>query len=316
MSTTTIRLFQKRRLLALAASLVICAAVGDSAEGNWVVGSFNQSRGGFDSLDDPGQADQKALILFLHPEVTFSSTSTLTSAYLSTVNTMVIGDGFDVSHTITALSAAEQSALFQFVSNGGNLAVFTENSNYDLANGAASRASLLSPFGLATTGWIVNDTASIVASPTHPIALGPGGPLTQFDLHNTGWLTSMGPYAHTIAIETATGMPVMAAIERARSLRPADAQCFLPTPACSTTALSTVLSWPPTWSATWCPSPALPHKPPWHSSASRRSWASIAAKPGECHGTRKSAGSQIARCAFLRGDGARLRFACQSRASE
>jgi len=198
----------------LAVGAVSFFATINSARGAFVVGSFNVARGGFDSLDDPGQADQKALIQFLHPEVTFSSTGTLTSAYLSTVSTMVIGGGFDASHTITALSAAEQSALFQFVSNGGNLAVFTENSNYDLANGAASRASLLSPFGLATTGWIVNDTASIVASPTHPIALGPGGPLTQFDLHNTGWLTSLGPYAHTIAIETATNMPVMAAIER------------------------------------------------------------------------------------------------------
>jgi hypothetical protein len=214
MNATTIRFFQGRRLPALAACLIVCAAFCEPARGSWVVGSFNESRGGFDSLDDPGQANQKALISFLHPEVTYSSTSTLTSAYLSTVNTMIIGDGFDVSHTISALSAAEQSALFQFVSNGGNLAVFTENSNYDLANGAASRASLIGPFGLATTGWIVNDTAQIVASPTHPIALGPGGPLTHFDLHNTGWLTSLGPYAHTIAIETVTGMPVMAAIER------------------------------------------------------------------------------------------------------
>jgi len=214
MSTTTIRFFRGRRLLALAACLVVCAAVGDRACGAWVVGSFNEARGGFDSLDDPGQAAQKGLILALHPEVTFSSTSTLTSAYLSTVNTMIIGDGFDVSHTIAALSASEQSALFQFVSGGGNLVVFTENSNYDLANGAATRASLIGPFGLATTGWIVNDTANIVAPPTHPIALGPGGPLTHFDLHNTGWLTSLGPYAHTIAIETATLMPVMAAIER------------------------------------------------------------------------------------------------------
>jgi hypothetical protein len=215
MSTTSIRFFQGRRLLALVACLVVCAAAGDRAQGGWVVGSFNQSRGGFDSLDDPGQAAQKALILSLHPEVTFSSTSTLTSAYLSTVNTMIIGDGFDVSHTITALSASEQSALFQFVSNGGNLAVFTENNNYDLVNGDASRASLLSPFGLATTGWIVNDTANIVAPPTHPIALGPGGPLTHFDLHNTGWLTNLGPYADTIAVESALGMAVMAAIERA-----------------------------------------------------------------------------------------------------
>jgi hypothetical protein len=198
----------------LAVGAVLFFATTNSARGAFVVGSFDVARGGFDSLDDPGQAAQKALILSLHPEVTFSSTSTLTSAYLSTVNTMVIGDGFDVSHTITALSLAEQLALFQFVSNGGNLAVFTENNNYDLVNGDTSRASLLSPFGLATTGWIVNDTANIVASPTHPIALGPGGPLTHFDLHNTGWLTSLGPYAHTIAIETATGMPVMAAIER------------------------------------------------------------------------------------------------------
>lgn len=205
--------FQGRRLLALAAFLVVCAAIGNRCQGSWVVGSFDVSRGGFDSLDDPGQANQKALISFLHPEVTYSSTSTLTSAYLSTVNTMVIGDGFDASHTIAALSASEQSALFQFVSNGGNLVVFTENSNYDLANGAASRASLIGPFGLATTGWIVNDTAQIVDL-AHPIANGPGGPLSHFDLHNTGWLTSLGPYAHTVAIETVTGMPVMAAIER------------------------------------------------------------------------------------------------------
>jgi len=213
MSASTICYFQGRRLLALAACLIACVAVGNRCQGGWVVGSFNEARGGFDSLDDPGQAQQKALISFLHPEVTYSSTSTLTSAYLSTVNTMIIGDGFDASHTIAALSASEQSALLQFVSNGGNLVVFTENSNYDLANGAASRASLIGPFGLTTTGWIVNDTAQIVAL-THPIANGPGGPLSHFDLHNTGWLTSLGPYAHTIAIETVTGMPVMAAIER------------------------------------------------------------------------------------------------------
>jgi hypothetical protein len=51
------------------------------------------------------------LILSLRPDVTFSSTSTLTSAYLSTVNTMVIGDGFDVSHTVAALSAAEADTI-------------------------------------------------------------------------------------------------------------------------------------------------------------------------------------------------------------
>ncbi len=213
MNRTTTGSSRRQPLLVFVASLVGVVAFVDRAQGAWVVGSFNVARGGFDSLDDPGQAAQRALILSLHPEVTFSSTSTLTSAYLSTVNTMIIGDGFDASHTIAALSPAEQSALFQYVSNGGNLAVFTENNNYDLVNGNASRASLLNPFGLATTGWIVTDTASIV-TPTHPIAVGPGGTLTHFDLHNTGWLTSLGPYAHTIAIELVTNMPVMAAIER------------------------------------------------------------------------------------------------------
>jgi hypothetical protein len=205
--------FRRRPLLIFVASLVGLVTVVHRAQGGWVVGSFNEARGGVDSLDDPTQAAQKSLISLLHPEVTFSSTSTLTSAYLSSVNTMVIGDGFDASHTITALSTTEQSALFQFVSNGGNLVVFTENNNYDLVNGDASRASLLSPFGLATTGWIVTDTANII-TPTHPIAVGPGGTLTHFDLHNTGWFTSLGPYAHTIAIEVVTSMPVMAAIER------------------------------------------------------------------------------------------------------
>ena len=202
-----------------------------------------------------------------------------------------------MSHTITALSAAEQSALFQFVSNGGNLAVFTENNNYDLVNGDASRASLLSPFGLATTGWIVNDTASIVASPTHPIALGPGGPLRISTCITPAGSRSWGRTRTTIAIETATDMPVMAAIERVRFLRPADAAVFLT----DSSVFDDGFVYGPVLAANLVgylvPEPGLLHKPPWQSSASQRSWAPVAAKPDACHAARKSAGAHPIRCA-------------------
>jgi hypothetical protein len=178
-----------------------------------VVGSFDVPRGGFDSLADaPEQADARAGIQLIRPDATFSSTNTLTGAYLSSVDVFILGGQTGINTAVSPLSAAEQSALVNFVLDGGNLAIFTENEEQDPINGAASRASFLSPFGLATSGLSLAPSATVV-NPSHPIADGPFGTLTEIDTFRSGWYTDLGPYAHPIANENQFGMTMLATIE-------------------------------------------------------------------------------------------------------
>ena len=196
--------------------IVSCSALvgfADRAQGSLVVGSFDVARGGFDSLADaPEQAAARAGIQAIHPDVVFASTSVLTSSFLSNVDVLTLGGQTSQITAVTPLSAAEQTALFDFVLTGGNLAIFTDNEELDPSIGDASRASLLDPFGLQTTGLSLVPSAT-VTDPQHPIVEGPFGTLAQISIHRSGWYTDLGPYAHAIATENAFGLPMLAAIE-------------------------------------------------------------------------------------------------------
>ncbi len=199
-------------------SLITCVCVlwtsSDSARGELVVGSFDVARGGFDSIADaPEQAAGRAAIQAFRPDVTFTSTGVLTSSFLSGVTVLALGGQTSSTTAVTPLSAAEQSALFDFVVGGGSLAIFTDNQELDPAIGDASRASFLDPFGLQTTGLSLAPTATIIDT-GHPLVDGPFGTISQLSIFRSGWYTDLGPYAHAIATEDAFGMTMLAAIER------------------------------------------------------------------------------------------------------
>jgi hypothetical protein len=182
------------------------------ANADFVIGSWNLLRGGFDSLaDSPDQAAQRALIHSYRPDITLTSTSVLTSGYLSTVDAFVLGGQRSSSDAVSPLSAAEQSALFNFVSDGGRLLVATWNGNFDGATGDASRASIYAPFGMATDGQVSG--SSVVADSLHPIVNGPYGHLTSFPLDRGGWYTNLGPYAQAVYLEPSGLNPMLATIE-------------------------------------------------------------------------------------------------------
>jgi hypothetical protein len=178
-----------------------------------VIGSWDLARGGNSSVkDSPAQAGTRALISAISPGATLTASNTLTSAYLSSIDVLLIGgqtaDGFFIS----ALSASEQAALFNFVSAGGNAAIVTEREPQGGAGGDAVRESLIDPFGMDTTGDSHAPTATFINT-LHPIAHGPFGNITQFGLNASGWYNNLGPYAVPLATDDFFGQPVLAVIE-------------------------------------------------------------------------------------------------------
>ncbi len=201
-----------QRLVFLAAATATLTLSIRQAHAEFVVGSWDLSRGGFDSLADaPEQAVQRALIQSYRSDAVFTSTDILTASYLSTVDSFDLGGQTDVNGVITPLTSAEQTALFDFVSNGGTLLVATDNGDLQGAVGDASRASILAPFGVATDGYA--NGSGVAVNQTHPIVLGPFAPLPSFPLSNSGWYTDLGPYAEAVFNESQFGNPMLATIE-------------------------------------------------------------------------------------------------------
>lgn len=129
------------------------------------VGGFDAARGGIGALST--NAGLQSLILSEFPGSTFSSTATLTSAYLSTISDLVISVGFTNSSGITPLSAAEQTALFNFVLGGGTALLFTDNDSFN-ASAPAVNSSFLTPFGLTATGTLSGFQSSTLSTALIP----------------------------------------------------------------------------------------------------------------------------------------------------
>jgi hypothetical protein len=199
-------------LAALSVAVGVLVGSPGSARATYVIGSWDLSRGGFDSLADaPEQATQRTLIQLYRSDVSFTSTPVLTDAYLATVKTFVLGGQSSSSTAVAPLSAAEQAALFNFVSAGGELLVATWNGNFDGATGDASRASIYAPFGMATDGQVSGFSAAVDLA--HPIVNGPFGTLTSFALDRGGWYTDLGPYAQAVFVEPSALNPMLATID-------------------------------------------------------------------------------------------------------
>jgi hypothetical protein len=172
------------------------------------VGGFNATRGGGGSIDN--NVPLRNLILSQYPGSTFSSTSTLTPAYLSTVNRLIISVGIAATKAIAPLSSAEQSALVDFVKGGGTALLFCDNNTFDSAAPTVN-ASFLSPFSLSMTGTLSSNQSSRIVNPSNPVATGPAGTATGFDTLFPGWFTSLGN-AVAVAVLTTNNMPDIAVL--------------------------------------------------------------------------------------------------------
>ena len=133
-----------------------------------IVGGFDASRGGFESLA-PGQDSALATdISTAYPGTTFTFSNTLTSTFLSGVQVAILGVATTDASAVTPLSTSEQSALLNFVLAGGTALIFADNSTF--ASGApATNASFLSPFGVTITGTLSGTQTAPIINPTGPL---------------------------------------------------------------------------------------------------------------------------------------------------
>jgi hypothetical protein len=168
------------------------------------IGSFNLSRGGIESLQASDETGLRSGIKHLFPHSTFHYAGKLTPTFLSTIQVVVIGVASVINQPITPLTKREQSALLKFIKNGHSAVIFTDN---DLQFEAAS-TSILTPFGLHSTGVVTGDQPATFNPGPDPIESGPAGTASQLDTQYPGWFDVLGA-SQALATLSANGEPAL-----------------------------------------------------------------------------------------------------------
>ncbi len=159
-----------------------------TAAGTLRIGAFDGSRGGIFSLSDGANAAaMKSLIQSSFFGATITGTSTLTTAFLSTVDVVWLNSVSGNTSATTPLTGAEQAALLAFVQNGGHAMLFGENSVFD-------DESLLDPFNATTSGTLTETQTGTITNTTHVLtaATAPFGAVTTLQGFFPGNLTELG----------------------------------------------------------------------------------------------------------------------------
>ena len=159
-----------------------------SARAQLVIGGFDASRGGFESLaEDSTLANDITTAI---PGTTFSFSNTLTPSFLAGVNAVILGVGTTESTGVTPLTSSEQMALHNFVLNGGTALIYTDNDSSP-ANAPVVNASFLTPFGLTATGTLFPPANPAILNPSGPLTH-PFTPVTNFTTHDAGFYNNTG----------------------------------------------------------------------------------------------------------------------------
>ncbi len=191
-------------------SLVAFTFFAGSARAGTVLGGFDTTRAGsFSPEFGASMTAFRANFATNFPAAAFNSSSNLTSAFLNSIDVLVLSAVFGPTTEITPLTSSEQTALMNFVSAGGAALLFADN---DIQFQAASQ-SILSPFGMDCTGVIAGSVSASVTNVLHPVANGPFGAVTNYTIAAyPGWFDALGPNAIGIAILDPNSQVSLAAI--------------------------------------------------------------------------------------------------------
>ncbi len=192
-------------------SLIFALLVAQPARA-LVVGGFDLSRGGIASIEGGSfYAGLRGAIQGAFPGVQISGAPVLGSAYLATLDVLMIASARDATAAIVPLSTVEQAAVLAFVQAGGAAIIVTDNDSFsataDLAN-----ESLLDPFGLDATGTTVVPTVTVTNPSIHPVTNGPFGLVSSYSTVVPGWLDGLG-IASVLATLDANSQPTLAVID-------------------------------------------------------------------------------------------------------
>ncbi len=169
-----------------------------SANGAISVGCLDATRAGdYSPQFGASMSAFRANLATNFPGAAFSSTSTLTSGFLNSVDVLVLSAVFGSTTEITPLNSAEQAALLNFVLAGGAALLFTDNSFQFQSAGQ----SLVTAFGVNCTGLLPGSVSATVTNLSHPVANGPFGAVTSYTIASyPGWFDTLGPDATGVAV--------------------------------------------------------------------------------------------------------------------
>jgi hypothetical protein len=169
-------MFKNLTRLRSALVAVIVTLSGAVACASPVIGSFDFSRGGEDSLAEGDYLSGfRNAILSSFPGSVITGSSTLTPEYLSTVNAVVIGSPMNNVDATSPLSSEEQTALLDYVKAGGSALILVDNELFGGAGTVAANDSFLAPFGLHVSGYYWPELNNTVTNTTNLITNGPFG---------------------------------------------------------------------------------------------------------------------------------------------
>lgn len=199
-----------RVLFVLTALLILQLGTALPAARGAILGTFNSTRaGGFNVLTSVVTMEIRDSLAANLPGMTLTGTDKLTPAYLAGVDAILLHPIANFGTNITPLSAAEQTALFDFVKQGGAALLVADS------YGSAAAQNLVDAFGLKVAGLTPGpDPGTISSPPFNPIIHGPFGSVSSFLTDEGYWFTDLGPYAKSIATYTGNGLPSIAVIER------------------------------------------------------------------------------------------------------
>lgn len=182
------------------------------------IAGFNAQRGGFSSLSSAPLAPAMQLLETTYPNVWRDEASTLDATLLDEeVDVVLLGTVRTNSSSITALSAAERSALFEYVEHGGCAILLPDNSSFGGGGTDAVNESLIDAFGLNITGGMGIVTANVVTGSGTAVQ-----GMTTFLQYYPGWFDGTG---QGTVLATNPGGPAMVEIP-AGTLGPSSGPVF------------------------------------------------------------------------------------------
>ncbi len=178
---------------AYAGHLGLGGSVRDLSTIKWVdpglrVAGYTTARGGFVGVRSVALADAMSVLVGQYGYVWRDTASTLSSSLFDPdVDVALLGTGASNGSTISALSSAEQSALHDFVANGGCAILLPDNDTFGGTGTDAVNESLIDPFGLDITGTLNNQRT---ATTSGNLAVVSGVP--SFLQNYPGWFDGTG----------------------------------------------------------------------------------------------------------------------------
>jgi len=172
--------------------LLWAVQVTAAAQTTLTLGGFDSTRGGEFSLAQGSQLTSlRSNIAATYPYATLTASPTLTTAYLDSVNVLLISSIYSESAGIASpLSTSEQNALVGFVERGGVALLFVdEDSNIS----TIVSNSFVSPFGIHVTGQSTSYFTPVTPTgPTLPVLDGPLENIAQYQTVSDGWFDVTG----------------------------------------------------------------------------------------------------------------------------